>query len=287
MPPAPIEDLVLPYGRVAPDYFAVVGIPLVAGGTFAAAGQNAGTSVIVNESLAAHYWGELNPVGKRFRLEPEDEWLTVVGVAADVRAGPLDDPYGSMEIYYPFDPEDEMPAYRTLTVRAREDPMALVEAIKSQIWSLDPDQPVSFQRATDVLAGLVEVPRFYLQLISAFALIAAALAAFGLYGVLSYSVGQRVHEIGIRMALGASERGILKNVVLGGLLLATLGVALGLAGAAALSRYLDSMLYEVSTLDPATFAAAALLMLLVSMLACYLPALRATRVDPVEALRGE
>jgi putative ABC transport system permease protein len=287
MPAAPMETPVMAYGRVAPDYFAVVGIPLVAGTTFSDPSTVAGKAVVINETVAEHFWGDASPVGRRFRLEPEAEWLTVVGVARDVRARGPDDPYGSMEIYYPFKPDNRASAFRTLTVRTRDDPMALVEAIKSQVWSLDAEQPVAFERATDVLAGRVEVPRFYLQLIGAFALIAAALAALGLYGVLSYSVGQRLREIGIRMALGESERGILRRVVRGGLVPAAVGVAIGLAGATVLSRYLESLLFEVSPVDPLTFAVAGALMLLIAAAACYFPARRATRVDPVKALRAE
>jgi putative ABC transport system permease protein len=287
MPAAPVEDPVLPYGRVAADYFDVVGIPFIAGGTFVAPSRRAAPSIVINETVADHFWGDTDPVGKRFRLDADAEWRTVVGVVRDVRAGSPDDPYGSMEVYYPFDPAERAPAYRTLTVRTRDDPMALVEAIKSQVWSLDTEQPVSFQRATDVLAGRVEVPRFYLQLIGAFALIAAGLAAFGLYGVLSYSVGQRLREIGIRMALGESERDVLRRVVRGGLLLAAIGVVLGLAGATVLTHYLESLLYEVRPVDPPTFATAGALMLLIAALSCYLPARRATRVDPVEVLRAQ
>ncbi len=280
-------DFVMPSQSVGPDYFRVMQIDLLDGRAFTPSDTH-GDVVIVNDAMVNHYWQGNSPVGKRFRVDAKDGWHTVVGVVGDVRF--LDSPvdqFGEMEMYYPMG--DGWNRHRvSFALRTNANPTELVQPIKQRIWQLDPQLPVPHiysmeQRLSDALAE----PRFLLTLTTLFAFVALTLAAIGLYGVIAYVVTQRTNEIGIRMALGARVGNVLGLVLRYGMLLALLGTLLGLVGAFWLTRLLDTMLFEVSPTDPRTFGAVAIVLIAVSLVASYLPARRATRVDPMVALRTE
>ena len=245
---------------------------------------------VVDESFARRAWpAEPDPIGKRVgvNLTPDGEplWRTVVGVVRHVKNYGLDTE-GRGQIYFPH---AQFPIQTMfVTVRMGGDPVVAQAAVRNQVAALDPSLPL-FNVATmeERLAESVAQDRFNMQLLGIFAAVALVLAAVGIYGVMSYSVSQRTHEIGIRMALGAQPADVLKLVVRQGMVLTLIGVAVGLAASFALTRFLSSLLFGVSATDPATFAGVALLLAAVALLACYIPARRATRVDPLVALRYE
>ena len=274
--------------RVAtPDYFSALGISLLNGRAFQAS-DRAETEgvVIIDRATARQYWPEGQALGKRIKLGgPQEPWLTVVGIVGDVR-------YHGLE--YRLFPTVYVPHAQTpfkgmmLAVRTATNPLMLVTAIKEQVAALDRNLPVSKVATLEQLVtGSVTQRRFNLMLLGTFATLALALAAVGIYGVISYSVSQRTREFGIRMAVGAQPRDVLKLVIKHGIKLALAGVLLGLAGAWALTRLMKTLLFSVSPTDPLTFAALALLLMLVALLACYLPARKAMKVDPLMALRHE
>jgi putative ABC transport system permease protein len=244
--------------------------------------------VIVNEELARRQWPGQNPVGKRLRVnEVNKPWLTVVGVVGNVRTQ-WRDPDFFQEFYLPYTQYPWELAPRHLIVRTAVNPTAMAAAIQREIGALDKDQPVSSVRTLEeVVAEAVGPQRFAMILLGAFAVLALVLASVGIYGVMAYSVSQRTHEIGIRMALGARGSNVLGMVVGEALVLTLTGAGLGLAGALALTRLLSSLLYNVRPTDPLTLALVSLALLGVSALASYIPARRATRVDPMVALRYE
>jgi len=229
-------------------------------------------------------------VGKRFRTRSDAPWITIVGVAGDVRQMGLDVPVKA-EMYLPYAQVHDQPwfAPRDLVVRSTaEDPMTLAPAVREAVHAADPEQAVANVRTFDeILDEEVVQRRLGASLVAAFAALALLLASLGVYGVLSYFVAQHTSEIGVRLALGASRRDILSLVLGKGMGLAVAGVALGLVGALALSRLVSSVLYGVSAADPATFAGAAGLLAALALLACYLPARRAIKVDPMVAIRCE
>ena len=224
-------------------------------------------------------------VSKGTSIQFKPRQLEIVGVVGDVRQLGLDDTPGS-ELYIPYPqwPSDEM----SLVVRTQSQPWSLIPMIEKAIWSVDPDQPVTDVRTMDQwVAKEAASRRFMLQLIGAFALIALALTVAGIYGVLSYWMRQRTHEIGIRMALGAQKADVLRLVLGQGLKLVLVGVAIGIVGALALTRFMFSFLYGVKPTDPMTFLAVSLILTGAALLASYIPARRAIRVDPMVALRYE
>ena len=276
--------------QVSTDYLRTMGIPLRRGRFFERTdGERTQPVAIVNETMARQYWPGADPVGKRFRTG-NDTWITIVGVVGDVRQMGLDAPVKA-EMYFPYAQVDGQPwfAPRDLVVRsAAVDPMSLVPAVKEAIRAVDPEQAVANVRTFDeVLDEEVVQRRLGASLVAAFAALALLLASLGVYGVLSYFVSQHTSEIGVRVALGASRRDILSLVLGKGMGLAVSGVALGLLGALALTRLVSSLLYGVGAADPATFAAAAGLLAALALLACYLPARRAIKVDPMVAIRCE
>jgi putative ABC transport system permease protein len=247
---------------------------------------------IINQALARRYWGDEDPVGKRFKPGVarawNEPWLTVVGVVGSVRQTGLNaDPFP--EYYLPFTymrPRWAIP--RVLFIRSAGDPLRLVAAVKEQIWAVDKDQTIWAGRTMDeIVARWLAPRRFNLLLLGAFAALALGLASVGIYGVMSYSVSQRTREIGVRMALGAGRRDILKLIVGHGLALTLGGVAAGLVASFTLTRWLESLIFDVSPTDPLTFAGVPLLLTAVALLACYLPARRAMKVDPMRSLRHE
>jgi putative ABC transport system permease protein len=210
---------------------------------------------------------------------------SIVGVVADVKAAGLDTDTRPM-IYWPY---PQFPViFDTIVVRTEGDPLNVIGAVKSQIWSVDPNQPVASIATMDqVLESSIAPRRFNMLLIVVFAAVALALAAVGIYGVISYTVSQRTHEIGIRVALGAKSSDVMMLVVGQGMALALAGVGLGLLGAFVLTRLMSTLLFGVSATDGATFTTVALLLTAVALAACVLPARRATKVDPMIALRYE
>jgi putative ABC transport system permease protein len=215
-------------------------------------------------------------------------WLTVVGVVGSVRqVGLNSDPFP--EFYTPFTQLSQRWARpRVLFIRTTGDPLSLVGAVRGQIWAVDKDQTIWAGRTMEeIVAHSLAPRRFNLLLLGVFAALALVLASVGIYGVISYAVSQRTREIGVRLALGAGRRDILKLIVGQGLGLTLAGVALGLLASFALTRWLESLLFGVSNTDPLTFAGVALLLTLVALLACYVPARRATKVDPMVALKYE
>jgi len=267
---------------ITPEYFGTLGIRLLSGRTFTPNDQGAPRVVIVSATAAKRLWPGVNPIGRRFKTKPP---LTVVGVVDDTRASGLDAevrPY----LYVPF--WQFSPEEFALAVRSAADPAALTAAVKSEIWRLDKDQPITHVAVMrQLVADSIAPRRFQAVLMGLFAAFALLLAAVGIYGVVAYSVAQRTHEIGIRVALGASRMDILTGVLLRAIALALAGAALGLAAAYQLTPLLRSLLYEVDAVEPSVFASSALLLIAVAALAGLLPALRATRVDPMVCLRYE
>jgi putative ABC transport system permease protein len=279
--------------QVSTDYLQAMGIQLRRGRYFTSGDvPNALPAVIVNETMARQYWPDEDAMGKRFKVGNPDSprpWLTIVGIVADVRQMGVDVPVKA-EMYLPLQQTTYTPWFspRDLVVRTTGDPMSLAAAVRSQIRSVDPEQPVSNIRTMDEILDEQTAPRrLGMTLLVAFASLALLLASLGIYGVLSYFVVQHTSEIGVRLALGANRTDVLGFVLKKGLSLVAAGVAIGLASAAALTRLMASLLYGVSATDPLTYAAIAGLLIAVAVIACYLPARRATNVDPMIALRCE
>ena len=275
------------FRMVSPNYFSAMGIPVLAGdGLPELADSLAGGKVVINRTLAEKYWPGEDPIGRRIRIfGPDGPWLTVSGVVGDVRQIGLTEP-PMEELYVSFRAlsGQEM----SMVVRTAEDPERLGAAVTAAIRGVDPEQPVfgvmSMERLIDQASAERRVSMLLLLL---FAAIALLLSALGIYGVMAYTTSQRRHEIGIRMALGAQGADVLRMVVGQGMRLVGLGLALGLAGAWVLSRALTSQLYGVTAQDPLTYVTVAALLGAVAFTASWLPARRATRVDPMLSLRSE
>lgn len=280
---------------VVPSYFSVLRLEILEGRAFTAADPS--DAVVVSRALAARCGGGL--AGRRLRLGPNAPWLTVVGVAADVKTLGLKNERGEMAVYSALSAgtfllpnmatrtSDGRFVPRRLIVRA-EEPTAIVPDIKRLLWAVDPNQPVlDATLAEDLMADTVRSERFVLTLMSLFSTVALALASAGIFGVLAYAVAQRTREIGIRMALGATPSDVLRLIVGHGMLLASCGVALGIAGALAVSRLLAGLLYEVDPRDPLAFATIAAVVLAVALAASWIPAIRAFRIEPAVALRND
>ena len=277
--------------RVSPTYFETMGIRLVRGRLFTSADTaEAAPVVIVNEALAQRIWPNENPLGKRLKFgSPEDydaeskPWREVVGVVNDVKMNGLDQSI-TMQTYLPY---SQLPN-RSIALVVRTENTAVATAIEQAIHGIDKDVPVFAIRTMDqVLGNSLAQRRLTLVLLASFAALALLLTTIGIYGVISYAVRQRTHEFGIRMALGAQARDVLMLVFRQGLKLTLIGIALGLAGAFALTRWIESLLFGVRPTDVLTFASITVGLALVALLTCWLPARRATQVDPLIALRGE
>jgi putative ABC transport system permease protein len=277
------------YRIAAPGYFEVMQVPLVRGRTFTAADRMGAPLVaVVDEVLAERYWPGENPLGKRIGWNVTADsigWREVVGVVAHViMGGPRDDVRTQMYV-----PALQVPPNGVMIVaRVAGEPAALAGPIRQVVTAMDPDQPIfDAQAMTARLAGSTAQPRFTMLLLGLFGAMALALAAIGIYGVMSYSVAQQTRELGIRLALGAETGSVLRLVLNRGLVLALLGVVVGLGLALALGRLVQSQLYEVSPRDPGIFVVVAIVLGVVAVVSSYLPARRATRVDPIVALRME
>jgi putative ABC transport system permease protein len=271
---------------VSTSYFAVLGIQLRSGRVFT--NQDAGASpkiALVNETLVRRFFPNQNPIGRRIGGGDEGDWMTIIGVVSDVKNQGLVEP-PRPEMYIP-DQQSTMTVSSTLLVRGVGDPLALVAEVREQIRAVDKNIPLTFSTMTHEIEGLVSSQRFNSILLSAFAGVALLLAAIGIYGVMSYLVTERTQEIGIRMALGARRSHVLGLVVGHAFRLTLAGVAIGVGLALVLTRYLATLLFGVTTRDAWTFSSVAFLLVAVALAASYIPALRATRVDPVNALRCE
>ena len=262
-------------------------IPLIDGRTFDERdGESAPPALIVNQTLARTYWPGQSAIGHRMKPGFTDPWRTVVGVVADVKNAAIDKPAGT-ELYAPYRQGLGLRnAY--LILKTTRDPQSLASAARAEVRAVDAALPVAQVRTMDQVIGVTEArPRFLTLILTLFSCVALGLAAVGLYGVISYSVARRTTEIGIRIAMGAEAKDVLRMVVGQGAAMGLAGVVIGLAGAIGLTRFIKGLLFGIDSLDPATFASMAVLLLAVTLLACYMPARRATKVDPMVALRYE
>ena len=274
----------------SPGYREAMNIPLIQGRFFQSADQEKTQKVaVVSETFARKFWPDQDPVGKRVRMEssPEEQnpWYTVIGVVSDVKQRGLD-AGRTMQMYFPFTQFDSFAL--NLLVRTASDPTSVASAVQKEIRAMDKDQ-AAFDIApmNQVLSNSISLKTFAMILLAVFALLALILSAVGIYGVISYSVAQRTHEIGIRMALGAEQGDVLKMVVKRGVLLALIGILIGVTAALVITRLMTSFLFEVSPTDPVTFVTIGILLTAVAILASYFPARRASKVDPMIALRYE
>jgi predicted permease len=280
------EDSLLSHATVTTDYFKTMGITLISGRDFWASDTASAPRVlVVNETLAHRLAPDGNAVGKRLRMDSKGEYLEVVGVAKDIKYNEL----AEKTPYFAYRPlAQQYRARMTLHVRTAGDPQALMSQVRSQVRALDRNLPLT---EVETLAEHMRAPlapaRLFAWLSGAFGVLALLLAATGLYGVMAYLVSGRTREFGIRVALGANGGDVLRLVLGEGLMLVGVGMLLGLLASAALTRVLQSMLYGVSATDPTTFAGVALLLAAVTLIACYIPARRATKIDPMVALRYE
>jgi putative ABC transport system permease protein len=287
------------YSIISPDYFKTMGIPLLAGRPFTEQDADEARGVaIISRSMAERFWPNDDPLGKRILPQfPKPQkttfWLpesrnlplTIVGVVRDVKQEGINDPE-LPQMYLPYlqNPSSIM----NLVIRTQSDPLSYAEAVRREVYAVDKDQPVFDIKTMETLvAESFSQPHVLAALLVSFAALALLLAAVGVYGVMSYSITERTHEIGIRMALGAQGSDVLKLVIGQGLRLVLFGVGLGLLGALATTRILSSLLFGVSPTEPLIFTGVALLLTLIAMAACYIPARRAMRVDPMIALRHE
>ncbi|HWN99400.1 MAG TPA: ABC transporter permease [Blastocatellia bacterium] len=288
--PPGTSELFVPIVFTSPEYFATLGIPLLQGRSFNASDKEGSPLVvIINQTLAEQFFPDQSPIGRRLKVgganRPRNPWMEIVGVVGDVKYSGLD-AKPEPAYYAPLEQNVWGAAY--LVVRASSNPASLAPAIREQIWELDKDIPIANLATMDqLLSKSVAQPRFRTLLLGLFAALALVLASVGIYGVISYSVTQRTHEIGIRMALGAQPRNVMTLVIRQGMMLALIGLAVGLAASLALTQIMESLLFEVSATDQATFAVVAVLLAGVALLACWIPARRAARVDPMVALRCE
>ena len=276
------------YGYVSSDYFRSIGLPILKGRDFQPSDMRAGnyfapnSVAIIDEELAKRFWPNGDALGGGISWGRDGPWATVVGICATAQLRDLAEE--SKGTFY-------LPAYfqsSTLVVRTSTDPRSLTPAIREQVLAVDPNQPVYDVKTMDQRVAItLETRRFAVVLLGIFGVLALLLAAIGLYGVLAFAVSQRTREIGIHMALGAQARDVLGMVLKQGMSLVLFGVVIGVAGAYALTRTMQSLLFEVSTTDPVTFVMVSLLLAVVGFVACYIPARRATKVDPLVALRYE
>jgi putative ABC transport system permease protein len=288
LPPA--QQPVVVTRIVSPGYFDTMTIPLLNGRKFS--DQDVVTTprvAVVSETMARTFWPNEDPVGKRFgigEIKSDRDWINIIGVVKDVR---------QMELTADPKPQAYLPYLqfgffdsRDLVVKTDVDPASMAATIRNAVWEIDKDQPVSnVQTMEAILADSIARQRFSMVLLAIFAGVALVLAGVGIYGVMSYSVAQRTHEIGIRMALGAQTGAVLKLALGYGMKLVIIGIAIGLIAAFALTRLMSTLLFGVTATDPITFTLISLLLICVAALASYIPARRATKVDPVIALRYE
>ena len=280
--------------QVSTNYLKAMNVPLRQGRYFESS-DNAQSLpvVIINETMARQYWPGENALGRRLKIgdpnEPGKQWKEIVGIVADIRQMGIDEPVKA-EMYLPYQQITDWPGYlpRDLAIRTNGDTSNLAGPVRQIIREVDPDQPVSnVVTMAELLGEEAAQRRMGMIMLAGFAALALLLASLGIYGVLAYFVTQHTNEIGVRQALGATPRNILFLVLQKGMVLTLAGVVIGLIAAFALTRLMSSLLFGVAAADPLTFASVPLLLVLVALLACYIPARRATKVDPLVALRYE
>jgi putative ABC transport system permease protein len=279
------------YRVITPDYLRAMNIPLLRGRSFNETDEEKHQGVvIINETLARRFFPNQDPLGKHLALSGPPDEREIVGVVSDVKDYGLDAEV-KPEVYIPYSQSGQPYAQYsalTLVVRTSSNPASLTGAVRGVVRSIDKDQPIyNIKTMQDVLSESVAQRLFNMFLIGIFAVVALILAAVGIYGVIAYSVAQRTHEIGVRMALGAQPFDVVKLVIGQGMFQALMGVVIGLVGAFALTRVIASLLYGISPLDPATFTGLSILLMIVALMACYIPARRAARINPIIALREE
>ena len=285
-PPDQWPDVI--WRTVGPNYFSTMGISLVRGRDFNDQDTLDTTlGVVISEKTAKHYWPNEDPIGKRLKpgsTAGSSPWRTVIGVVKDVRQNDfVAEP--KMQMYFSFRQVKSLVA-NALVVRTAVDPLSLAASVRNSVWAVDKDQTVANMDSMEhIVAGAVARQRFSMLLLAIFAGVALVLAAVGIYGVMSYSVAQQTREIGIRMALGAQRSDVLKMTIKQGLKLVGLGLVIGLAAAFVLTRVMATLLFGISATDPLTFITISFVLLVVAMLASYIPSVRAMRVDPMVALR--
>jgi len=285
--PAPGTQRGARFNVVGPGYLQALGIPLLRGRDFTDRDTEATPRVVlINQAMLRRFWSDEDPLGKQITTDGKT-FFSIVGVVGNVhQLGQATETSPEFYLSYLQDPVDW--PYRTLIIRTAGDPLKLVGLVEQAVWSVNKDQPISHARTMEqVLSESVAQPRIFTSLMGVFAALAMGLAVVGIYGVVSYSVSQRTHEVGVRLALGAERVDVLRLVVGQGMLLTGIGLGIGLGGALALTRFLSSFLYGVRATDPITFAVVALALAGVALLATYLPARRAMKVDPMVALRYE
>jgi len=307
-PPPPGQGPSMEVSVVGPDYFRTMGIPLLRGRYFSEQDNRLNLSeenlrnldldqrlraglktIIVDEEFARRHWPNQDPIGKQVLWSgsgPTAPPLTVVGVVGRVKLYRPNEPAGFVQGYFPF---LEMPQYgMSFVIKSTSAPNQMIDVVREQVRAVDPDQPIyEIKTLAERRAESVAPQRFNLLLLGLFAAVALVLAVIGIYGVMAYSVVQRTQEIGLRMALGATMKDVLKLILQNGMTLALVGVALGLVSAFALTRLMTNLLFEVTPTDMTTFAGVAGVLFIVALLACYIPARRATKIDPLVALRYE
>jgi putative ABC transport system permease protein len=287
--PPPGQQVEYPVENVSPGYFETLGVRLHSGRTFTAQDHaNAPAVVIINETFARQGWPGQDPLGRRIRAgsgNSQSPWLTVVGVVRDLRRADLRRDIRP-ELYVCT--LQRMPRSQMLLVRTAGDPSAIVSAVRREVQALNPQLPLfAVGTLQGELAETLSPARFGAVLLATFAVVAVLLASVGIYGVTAHAIGQRTHEVGIRMALGARRADVLGMMLGQHLRPALAGLVIGAAGALILSRSLSTLVYGVGVTDPVTDLAMAGLLLTVTLAACMVPSLRATRVDPLIALKGE
>ena len=284
--PRPGMEPQVMFNTVMPNYFETIGIPFIKGRTFGSEDKpDSPTALIVNQTLAEKFWPGVDPVGKQIKFVQDDSTGTIVGVVGDAKHFWLEEE-PRPQLYIPYSQGPGL--FATLVARTSVAPMSLSEQVRQAVWRIDPDQPMWKLRTVEFLVDRSVADRkFLMALMGIFAGLALLLTTIGLYGVISYLVNQRTQEIGIRMALGAQMGQILRLVLRQGMTFVLLGVGLGLAASWLATRLISKLLFQVSATDAFTFAAIAVLLIFVALLACYLPARRASKVDPLIALRYE
>jgi putative ABC transport system permease protein len=285
-PPARGSEPEVMFNTAMPNYFETIGIPFIKGRLFGPQDQlNSPPVLIINQTMAHRFWPNQDPIGKQVKFVEDGTTGTVVGVVGDAKHYWLEEE-SRPQIYGSY---TQQPGYfATVVARTAVEPLALSESVRQALWKVDADQPMWKIRTVEFLVNRSVADRkFLMALMGIFAFLALVLTMIGLYGVINYLVNQRTQEIGIRMALGAQMGDILGMVLKQGMVLVLIGVALGLGAAWLMTRLISRLLYQVSATDPLTFATIALLLIAVALLACYVPARRATKVDPLVALRYE
>ena len=285
-PPSPGTEPEVMFNTAMPNYFETLGIPFVEGRLFGPQDQLKTPPVlIINQTMARRFWPDQNAIGKQIKFVEDGTTASVVGIVGDAKHYWLEEE-SKPHAYVSYSQQPGL--FATAVIRTTVEPLGLSESVRQAVWKVDADQPMWKVRSVEFLVNRSVADRkFLMALMGIFAALALVLTMIGLYGVISYLVNQRTQEIGIRMALGAQLGDILRMVLKQGMVLVLSGVALGLAAAWLSTRLMSRLLYQVSATDPVTFGAIALLLIAVALLACYLPARRATKVDPLVALRYE